>query len=277
MQVPRNKLLLGDTLDLLRGLPSDSVDLALTSPPYNKQEKNRGWLVKEVRYQTHKDALPEQFYQDEQVNVLNELYRVMRPGGSFFYNHKLRWQRGEMLHPLGWILRTKWCVRQEIIWDRQIAGNIRGWRFWQVDERIYWLHKPWAGNKIGAELESRHALFTSIWRMRPEGKNPHPAPFPLPLPTRIIYAMKPHMPATPLVLDPYVGSGTSAVAAHHLKCDYLGLDNCQAYLAQAKKRLKNYAKEIQCMQNEIALHTVEKTFAQRKAQKKIKIAPKNTP
>ena len=57
-----------------------------------------------------------------------------------------------MLHPIDWLRKTKWVIRQEIIWDRMIAANIRGWRFWQVDERIYWLYKPKNGNIIGEEL-----------------------------------------------------------------------------------------------------------------------------
>lgn len=63
-----------------------------------------------------------------------------------------------------------------------IAANIRGWRFWQIEERIYWLYKPKKDHHIGEELKSRHALLTSIWRFSPEKKNPHPAPFPLALP-----------------------------------------------------------------------------------------------
>ena len=42
---------------------------------------------------------------------------------------------------MDWLRKTKWTVKQEIIWDRVIAANIRGWRFWQVEERIYWLYK----------------------------------------------------------------------------------------------------------------------------------------
>ena len=70
-----------------------------------------------------------------------------------------------------------------------IASNIRGWRFWQVDERIYWLYKPEKNNKIGKELESKNALLTSIWRFPPERDNPHPAPFPITLPARIIISI----------------------------------------------------------------------------------------
>jgi len=53
-----------------------------------------------------------------------------------------------MLHPILWLNATNWTIRQEIIWNRQIAANIRGWRFWQIEERIYWLYKPINNNKI---------------------------------------------------------------------------------------------------------------------------------
>ncbi len=130
-----------------------------------------------VVYTGATDNLPEEEYQRIQIEVLNELYRVIKPSGSFFYNHKLRWERGFMLHPMDWLRKTKWVIRQEIIWDRMIAANIRGWRFWQVEERIYWLYKPEGKNIIGKELKPRHALLTSIWRFPPENNNPHPALF----------------------------------------------------------------------------------------------------
>lgn len=261
----RDKLILGDTLKVLNQWEADGIDLAITSPPYNKQEKNRGWLVKEVRYDNYKDTLPEGDYQAQQVEVLKALYRVIRPGGSLFYNHKLRWHRGEMLHPLQWLSKTPWVVRQEIIWDRQIAGNIRGWRFWQVDERIYWLHKAVNGDKIGKELASRHALLTSIWRIRPENDNPHPAPFPLRLPVRIIESMREYLSSDSLILDPYIGSGTTGVAAKCLGYPYVGIDNCATYLEAAKTRISAYTRYASEVAEEVELHKVDKTFTERKA------------
>ena len=173
------KLIEGDTLNVLKKIDDDVVNVGVTSPPYNKQEKQKGWLVKNVVYDTYKDAVPEPEYQQHQVDVLNEIYRVTAPGGSFFYNHKLRWDRGNMYHPMDWLRKTEWTVKQEIIWDRVIAANIRGWRFWQVEERIYWLYKPIGNYLIGKELKSSDAKLTSIWRGVPEDgrKNPHPAPF----------------------------------------------------------------------------------------------------
>jgi len=184
-----NKIIQGDTLSILKTLPDEIVDVGVTSPPYNKGENKKGWLVKNVKYLDAMDKLQESLYQKNQIEVLNEIYRITKTGGSFFYNHKIRWEKGKMLHPMDWLRKTNWTIRQEIIWDRMIAGNIRGWRFWQVEERIYWLYKPEGKKLIGKELESKHALLTSIWRFPPEQKNPHPAPFPLSLPIRVIFLL----------------------------------------------------------------------------------------
>lgn len=260
-----NDILLGDTVEVLKQLPSDSIDLGVTSPPYNKGEKNKGWLVKNVKYNSVNDCIREEYYQQNQIEVLNELYRVIKPGGSFFYNHKTRWDKGKMFHPIMWLQKTSWTIRQEIIWDRMIAANIRGWRFWQVDERIYWLYKPINSNKIGKELLSKHSLLTSIWRFPPERNNPHPAPFPLELPIRVIYSLMNEEKG--IVIDPYCGSGTTLVAAKLLEKDYVGIDISEDYIAFAKNRLDNYKQENNKATNELQKHFVEKTFKERKLNK----------
>jgi len=219
-------------------------------------------LVKNVLYDKALDKKDESSYQNEQIEVLNELYRIMKPGGSFFYNHKTRWDRGNMLHPLMWLSQTNWVVRQEIIWDRMIAANIRGWRFWQVDERIYWLIKPLKNDKIGEELLSKHVLLTSIWRFPPERDNPHPAPFPIELPTRIINSIL--NDNNGVVIDPYSGSGTTLVAAKLLNKNYVGIDISEDYIKFAKERIENYEGERKKMLEEINKHFVSKTFKERK-------------
>ncbi len=265
----RNSLMTGDTLQVLQQLPDEIVTLGITSPPYNKQEKNHGGLVSKVVYNGYKDKLPEEDYQRNQISVLDELYRVIKPGGSFFYNHKIRWVDGNMLHPMDWLRSSKWTVKQEIIWDRTLAANIRGWRFWQVEERVYWLYKPIGDNKKGQELESKDAKFTSIWRAVPENNNPHPAPFPIWLPTRIILSLIKDGEDS-LVLDPYIGSGTTAVAAKCLGYDYLGIDMGQEYLDYAAERLENYEQEMKKVEAERSMHLVKKTFKQRKLEKLMK-------
>jgi len=263
-----NKIILGDTLKVLKTLKSNIIDLGITSPPYNKQEKNKGWLVKNVKYDSYKDAKSEEEYEQEQVDVLNEIFRITKEGGSFFYNHKTRWDKGAMFHPMEWLLKTKWVIRQEIIWDRTIAANIRGWRFWQVDERIYWLYKPVGKNKIGLELQSKHALLTSIWRFPPERNNPHPAPFPLTLPVRIICSILNDNDG--VVLDPYSGSGTTLVAAKLLGKKFIGIDISKEYIKYSEKRLENYLNEKPIILEESEKHFVKKTFKQRKESGKVK-------
>ena len=123
-----NKIICGDTLTILKSLPEEIIDMGVTSPPYNKGENKKGWLVKNVKYHNATDKLPEKVYQENQIQVLNELFRVIKNGGSFFYNHKIRWEKGRMIHPIEWLTKTDWIIRQEIVWDRMIAANIRGWR-----------------------------------------------------------------------------------------------------------------------------------------------------
>lgn len=259
---PKDKIIQGDALEILKKIDDNFVDLGITSPPYNKGEKHKGWLVKNVKYNIASDNISEEIYQEQQTQVLNEIYRVTKPGGSFFYNHKTRWTQGKMLHPIEWLQKTKWTIRQEIIWDRMIAANIRGWRFWQIDERIYWLYKPINGNKIGKELKSKHALLTSIWRFPPERKNGHPAPFPLLLPTRIIYSILDGKKG--VVLDPYIGSGTTCLAAILLGSNYIGIDISKEYVEDAENKLKNYLSYKNTIDEEMSKHIVEKTFADRK-------------
>ena len=260
---PAARLLRGDALQVLRGLPDDCCAMGVTSPPYNKQENKKGWLVRDVRYANASDKKDERAYRDEQVAVLDELHRVIRPGGSFFYNHKVRWERGEMMHPMAWLAQTKWCIRQEIIWDRRLAANIRGWRFWQTDERIYWLYRPEPDKgRIGRELASRHAKLTSIWHFPPERDNDHPAPFPLVLPLRAIHAIMDGGIGT--VIDPYCGSGTTLVAARLLGCDCIGIDLSREYVQMAQRRLANYAAERATAEHELSLHQTADSFDERK-------------
>lgn len=265
-----NEIIFGDTLENLKNIESDSIDMGITSPPYNKLGKrNKGWLVRDVKYQSFNDSMPEDEYQLNQINVLNELYRIIKPGGSFFYNHKLRWDKGYMYHPMDWLRKTNWSIRQELIWNRQIAANIRGYRFWQIEERIYWLYKPINKNLIGNEMESRHSLLTSIWTIRPEMKSKHPAPFPLEIPIRCIYSMFGDN-SNKTIIDPYMGSGTTAVACKFLNHNYIGIDNSQEYINIANERIDNYEQEREIFENEISKHIVKESFSERKAKGKWK-------
>jgi modification methylase len=139
-----------------------------------------------------------------------------------------------------------------------------------VEERIYWLYKPMGKNLIGKELESKDALLTSIWRIRPEIAKRHPAPFPIELPLRCLLSVAKN---NDIVIDPYCGSGTTLVASKKLGLDCIGIDVSEHYIEIAKNRVENYVLENSKMESEISKHTVTKTFKQRK-EEKFKRTPK---
>ena len=260
-----NKIYLGDTSETLKEFPSAFFDITVTSPPYNKMGV-KGGLVDEVKYKNTSDVRNEQEYQVDQTSVLAELWRVTKPGGHIFYNHKIRWVEGKMIHPLEWVSLTAWALRQEIIWDRQIAGQLRGWRFWQTEERIYWMQK---GITKGHELASKHAKLGSIWKIRPETRfQEHPAPFPVAIPTRCIYSIADDQRGLN-ILDPYCGIGSTLVAAKVLQHNYVGIDCCAEYIKLAEERLQD-PHEIDHVQWETKLHVVEETYQQKKTKRDIK-------
>lgn len=267
---PINEIIKGDVLEVLKKIDNDYFDLGVTSPPYNKGLKG-GQIVKKVEYDIHDDNLPEDVYQQQQIDILNEIYRTMKPGGSLFYNHRCRWDDGDMIHPIIWLSKTNWLVKQEIIWNRKITGNLRGWRFWQTDERVYWLYKPDGKNKVGVELKSKHARMTGIWQIMPENNNPHPAPFPVELPTRIIHSLLDSDVDNKIVLDPYMGSGTVGVASKLIGCNYVGIDISESYIDMANERISNYESYREKFNKEIEKHVITgKTYAERKAERKAK-------
>ena len=266
---PINELIIGDNMHILKQIDSDYFDLGITSPVYNKKN-NQGPIIKKVEYDTYDDNLPEDVYQQKQIEVLDEIYRTIKPGGSFFYNHKCRWDNGNMIHPIIWLSKTQWMIKQEIVWNRKITGNLRGWRFWQADERIYWLYKP-NHSKIGKELLPKHANLMAIWDIMPEMKNPHPAPFPLDIPTRIIYSLFDD-DKDKIVLDPYVGSGTVPLACKLFGCNYVGIDISNNYVHMAKDRLEKSDNYVEKYQSEIDKHFVKGiTYQERKRRKQEKL------
>ena len=243
--MPKIELICADTLTTLRGMASESVDAVVTSPPYNLhsvQHTRRG-NVDTVEYDSIGDSLPEDVYQTQQIDVLNELVRVIRVGGSIFYNHKVRYRSEGSIHPMQWIVRSDAYAifRQEIIWNRVITSNPRGWRFHQNDERVYWFTK----GKI-PEIPNSSAGLGAVWTIKPEmsRRNGHPAPFPSEIPRRCLRAVLPAAGGK-LVLDPYCGSGTTGVVAQALCHSFVGIDISPNYIKMTRDRLQETRAWIQ--------------------------------
>ena len=207
------------------------------------------WFRK-IKYDTFDDTLPEEEYQEQQIELLNTLFDKTVEGGSLFYNHKVRYFQGGAISPWEWLVRTKWHIREEIIWARGSGPEISGYRFIQNDERIYWLCKGAKHPRMPREC----ANYGSVWKFGPDMKNDHPAPYPLILPVRCIQAVL-YEPG--VVLDPYNGSGTTGVAANMLGHDYIGFDLSEKYISEAQERITNHTKRDIQKFNEASLNVVE--------------------
>ena len=136
--LPINQFLKGDCLEVMKTLPDNSIDLIITSPPYNigKMHSN------DNQYGTYNgNDMEEKEYQSWQIKVLNESFRVLKEDGSMFYNHKIRIKDYTAIHPLEFILKSKFILKQEIVWDMGKSANCDKIRFFPFSERIYWLVK----------------------------------------------------------------------------------------------------------------------------------------
>lgn len=89
-------------------------------------------------YHTYNDNLPEDEYQQEQIEFLNQCQRILKDDGSLFYNHKPRIRNGVSIHPLQWIIKSNLILKQEIIW-RSGSQNFDKIRYYPMTERVYWL------------------------------------------------------------------------------------------------------------------------------------------
>jgi modification methylase len=223
------RLMVGDAQAI--DLPDCSVDVIITSPPYNLGEAETwpmGGHGREGRNGIgYSDAMSDELYRQWQVSVLDELYRVTKPGGSLFYNHKTRTQDGVLIHPMAWLSRVdRWTLRQEIIWDREVTHNHSATLFWPIDERIYWFTKgkpALYGDSIG---------MPSVWRFHgPQPHTWHPAPFSEGLPRRCLQAIGGR---ELVVLDPFAGSCTTLKVAYEMGHTAIGVDISDEYLERAK-------------------------------------------
>ena len=232
----------GDCLAIMREMPSESIKTVVTSPPYNiKQSTGRGferspggwWQTPRLveGYDAHDDAMPHGAYVDWQRECLAEMLRLLRPDGAIFYNHKWRTQGG-LLQDRQDIVGG-FPVRQVIIWERSGSVNCNPSYFAPNYEVIYLIAKP---DFVVAEGRA----WGCVWRMHHALDNPHPAPFPLSLPDRCIRAA-----GEGVVLDPFIGSGTTALAAIANGQEWVGIEKSAAYVAQAEERIERERRRLQ--------------------------------
>ena len=84
------KLYNEDCLNVLRELPDESVDLIITSPPYNMKHKHNSTQEIIVEYNGYDDNRNQEEYEEWQVKILDECYRILKQTGLLYYNHKVK-------------------------------------------------------------------------------------------------------------------------------------------------------------------------------------------
>lgn len=223
-----------DVLEGLKALDDESVDIIITSPPYNKAGLNGHYNEnRTIDYGGDKniDDRPEEVYQKWQMDILNECHRVLKKDGLLFYNHKNRIVRGKgfIISPYRWILKTPFLIRQEIVWNRKNGPNTDPSRYVPVFESIWVLSKQRDTMfKRNKDVEYK----TDVWTINPDRENKHPAPFPIDIPRNILSSLNTDKikDRDIIVLDPFMGSGTVAKAAIEKGYSFIGFDIIKEYV-----------------------------------------------
>jgi len=226
-------LRLGDCLEVLKNTDNNTIDCIITSPPYNIGKMHSNHL----QFGTYDgNDMKEEEYQNWQIEVLNECYRVLKDNGSMFYNHKVRIKNGQAIHPLEWIFKSKFILKQEITWDMGKSANCDKIRFFPFSERIYWLVK-----NPKTKLYNKECL-SDVWRLVPTHKRKetkHIAVMPDKIVKNILNATDYN-----LILDPFMGIGTTGVACKNLNRNFIGIELDPTYFNIAKTRLADLVEVI---------------------------------
>lgn len=217
-----------DCLDTMARMEDGFLDLVITSPPYNIG----GMHTNGKQHGTYaNNDMPEKEYQDWQIKILNELFRVTKEGGSLFYNHKVRIKNGVAIHPLEWVLKSDWILKQEITWDMGGSANCDKIRFFPFSERIYWLVKN-PKTKVQNDLR-----LSDIWRVVPTHKRGEIGHIAV-MPDRIVENILSSIDAD-LVYDPFMGSGTTARVCVKMGRKFIGSEVSSDYCQVIEERLSS--------------------------------------
>ena len=222
-----NKIYNIDILEGLSKLEDNSIDCIITSPPYNKYGLNK-FNHRKIKYNQYEDNMDELEYQQWQIKILNEFIRVIKPGGSIFYNHKNRRANCKEYSPYEWLLKSDINIYQTIIWNRNVSPSIFNTFLLPTYEQIYWITKT---NKTPKVYRYRLDHIKAIWDIKPSRNKNHPATFPEKLVENCILLTTNE---GDIVLDPFMGVGTTAKVCKELNRNYIGYELSEEYIKLTK-------------------------------------------
>lgn len=239
-------------------LPDKSVALMVTSPPYNinieyGNKWDKGKLV-EAKGKKYVDNLEEEEYRAMLSAVIEETKRVLKDDGEIWFNIKNRYKNEEIIPPF-WVMEffKDMYLKNIIIWNFDWGGSTNK-RFCSRYEYIFFFTKKKGDYTFNLEDVKIPALNYRPDRYKSQLKNPtdvwnislvsgnsperteHPAQYPEELIERII---KVGTNPGDLVLDPFMGSGTTAVVAKKLGRNYVGYEIEPDFIKIAENRLNN--------------------------------------
>jgi DNA modification methylase len=215
----------GDCMEVLANLRG--VDLAVTSPPYNMGPQSGAYANMRDGYLSHTDDMPDAEYVTWQREIVSALWASVAPAGAIFYNHKPLIRGGVSMLPTRYVPEHV-LLRQIIVWDRRGGFNRSPSHFCPEHEWVLLLaHQDF-------RLASRsHSAVGDVWSLAPDnGGDRHPCAYPVALPSTAIAAT-----TAGLILDPFMGSGTTLVAARNLGRRAIGIEIEERYCEIAAKRL----------------------------------------
>lgn len=255
--VGRQTIMLGDCLDILTGLNDASVDVVVTSPPYNLG----------IAYKSYEDRRPRAEYIGWLSKIGKHLSRVMTPDASFFLNVGGTGSDPWVTMDVANAFRDVFILQNHIVWVKSVSiGDDTVGHFKPITSRRFLnnnheaiFHFTKSGkvpvDRLAVGVPYKDKSNVARWQhakadLRCAGntwfipyetvrskaqKFDHPAGFPVGLPERCIRL---HGRRDAMVLDPFLGAGTTLVAAHRMGCEGIGIELDPSYANAAVARLK---------------------------------------
>lgn len=253
-----NKIIIGNSENILKNIPDNSIDLIFTSPPYNFG----------LDYAQNQDAHYWEDYFSKLFKVFKECIRVTKYGGRIIVNVQPLFSDYIPSHHLisNFFIKEKLIWKGEILWEKNNYNcKYTAWGSWKSPSNPYlkytWefievfckgdLKKTGDGKDIDISADEFKKWVVAKWSIAPERnmKNyGHPAMFPEELVERILklFSYK-----EDIILDPFNGVGSTTVVAKMLGRKYVGIDISDEYCKVAEQRIKDLKSKMGLFSNEI--------------------------